>query len=227
MVRQRIRRPENAQASQLAKIGRRRKQMRPLGKRFAYTVGCVLALSLPVNILAQNLAQDNDKTPTMGRFQNVDRNQQQTGPSIVLASEATGSWGATSEQQIASSELPDSPGASWSKAQNVSAQQDNSSQSTPPQSTDPGGAQTRNSQAPANQEPTQKPQRPVGTAAAEAPKVNGVTAAQPAGVAIAPGKQRRVRKIVLRVGAMVGAGVALGAVIGLAEATPSKPPGAH
>jgi hypothetical protein len=67
----------------------------------------------------------------------------------------------------------------------------------------------------------------VGTAAAEAPKVNGVTAAQPAGVAIAPAKQRRVRTIVLRVGALVGAGAALGTVIALTAATPSKPPGAH
>ncbi len=73
----------------------------------------------------------------------------------------------------------------------------------------------------------QKPQRPVGTAAAEAPTVSGVTAAQPAGVAIAPAKQRRVRTLVLKVGAIVGAGVAVGTVIALTAATSSKPPGAH
>jgi len=67
----------------------------------------------------------------------------------------------------------------------------------------------------------------VGTAAAEAPKTKGVTAAQPSGIAIAPAKQRRVRTIVLRVGAIVAAGAAVGTVIALTEATPSRPPGAH
>ena len=71
------------------------------------------------------------------------------------------------------------------------------------------------------------PQKPVGTATAETTNASGVAASQPAGVAIAPAKQRRVRTIVLRVGALVGAGVAVGTVIGLTRATPSKPPGAH
>jgi hypothetical protein len=46
-------------------------------------------------------------------------------------------------------------------------------------------------------------------------------------VAIAPEKQRRVRTIVIRVGAIIAAGVAVGIVVGLSEATSSKPPGAH
>ncbi len=91
-----------------------------------------------------------------------------------------------------------------------------------------GAFQSSDSAAPAPpQAPPQKPQRPVGTAAAEAPKVSGITAAQPAGVAIAPAKQHRVRKIVLRVGAIAGAGAALGTVIALTAGTSSKPPGAH
>lgn len=45
------------------------------------------------------------------------------------------------------------------------------------------------------------------------------------GVAIAPAKQRRVRTIVIRVSAMVGAGAAVGAVAALTRAPPSKPPG--
>jgi len=124
----------------------------------------------------------------------------------------------------ATAELPDSPGTAWILAQNT-AQQTGSSQSTAspaaPSTTSQGASQTT------SPDQTQKPQRPVGTAAAEAPKVNAVTAAQPAGVAVAPAKQRRVRTIVLRVGAIVGASVAIGSVIALTEATPSKPPGAH
>lgn len=113
-----------------------------------------------------------------------------------------------------SSQLPDSPGSTLAALQS-SPQQSNSIQ--PLENTAPAPGQTA----------TQKPQRPVGTAAAEAPKVSGITAAQPAGVAIAPSKQRRVRTIVLRVGAIVGAGAALGTVIALTEGTSSKPPGAH
>jgi len=67
----------------------------------------------------------------------------------------------------------------------------------------------------------------VGTAAAETSNASGVAASQPAGVAVAPAKQRRVRTMVLRVGALVGAGVAVGTVVALTQATPSKPPGAH
>jgi hypothetical protein len=123
-------------------------------------------------------------------------------------------------QQVASAELPDSPGAVVAQAQ------DPSPQNNAPQTATPASPQTGVSPSESSQDQTPKPQRPVGTAAAEAPKVSGVTAAQPAGVAIAPAKQRRVRTIVLRVGALVGAGVAVGTVIALTAGTPSKPPGA-
>lgn len=62
---------------------------------------------------------------------------------------------------------------------------------------------------------------------AETPNASGVAASQPAGVAIAPAKQRRVRTLVLRTGALIGAGVAVGSVIALTAGTSSKPPGAH
>jgi hypothetical protein len=174
--------------------------MRPLSKSFAYIVFCALALGLPGGILAQDGQQ--------ARVQVSAANQ---------AADATPS----AAENIASSQLPDSPGTLWAKAQDATPQQ-NTAQSGMPSSNEPGS-----SLATAGQDQAQRPQRPVGTAAAEAPTVNGVTAAEPAGVAIAPAKQHRVRTIVLKVGAMVGAGVALGTVIALTEATPSKPPGAH
>ncbi|MFZ0806235.1 MAG: hypothetical protein WAN03_08640, partial [Candidatus Sulfotelmatobacter sp.] len=62
---------------------------------------------------------------------------------------------------------------------------------------------------------------------AEAPNASGIAASQPAGVAIAPAKQHRVRTLILRTGAIIGAGVAIGTVVALTAATPSKPPGAH
>jgi len=184
-----------------------------LNKAVLYMGCCALAFGLPGNIRAQVA--------------------EQPGPHAVAAThEQPVTTAASPSGDLASAELPDSPGAAWAKTQDASPQQNNSSQSAPPSSTQTGPSQagtsqTTPTQSTAAQDQAQKPQRPVGTAAAEAPKVSGVTAAQPAGVAIAPAKQRRARTIVLKVGAIVGAGAALGAVIALREATPSKPPGAH
>jgi hypothetical protein len=145
---------------------------------------------------------------------------------IQEASATTGSdagWQSAkdgSAGEYTAAELPDSPSSSQAQQQGASAQQDNATK--PPEQTSSSSNQTPDTQ----QEP-QKLQRPVGTAAAEAPKVSGITAAQPAGVAIAPAKQHRVRTIVIKVGAIIGAGAALGTVIALTAATPSKPPGAH
>lgn len=154
-----------------------------------------------VNTPAQSFAQEATGTEV---------GQAATAASLIQVSDKDG--------VVASAELPDSPGATLSLLQasgNSSQQGTAQSQNTPPPPSD---------QKPQAQE---QQQRPVGTAAAEAPKVSGITAAQPAGFAIAPAKQRRVRTIVIRVGAIIGAGAALGTVIALTASTPSKPPGAH
>jgi hypothetical protein len=70
-------------------------------------------------------------------------------------------------------------------------------------------------------------QQPVGTAAAESVESTGVAASNPAGAAIAPAKQRRTRALLIKVGAVVGAGVAIGTVAALASGSPSRPPGAR
>jgi hypothetical protein len=70
----------------------------------------------------------------------------------------------------------------------------------------------------------QPSQKPVGTAAAPPEGAAGVTASRPAGAVIAPAKQRRARAILIRVGLLVGAGVAIGTVIALTRATPNQPP---
>lgn len=70
-------------------------------------------------------------------------------------------------------------------------------------------------------------QKPVGTAAAEVPPPGGVAVSNSAGAAIAPAKQRRVRTLVIEVAAVVGAAVAVGTVVALSKASPSRPPGSH
>jgi hypothetical protein len=170
-----------------------------LPRGFLCSACCAFALGLPFHLLAQE-----QKTTSADPQQAATITENGASASLALA------------------ELPDSPGAEWAKSQPASSQQ---AGATEEGSSQPNAQATPQPQASGSQD--QKLQHPVGTAAAEAPKVNGITAAQPAGVALAPAKQRRVRTIALKVGAIIGAGAALGAVIALTEATPSKPPGAH
>lgn len=64
---------------------------------------------------------------------------------------------------------------------------------------------------------------PLGAAAARPVKTTGIAASKPAGAAIAPAKQRRVRSMLIKVGAIAGAGVAIGVVVALSSASPSRP----
>jgi len=141
----------------------------------------------------------------------------------------------TRTEQAALSEFPDSPGAVRFASQQQSNQQNTPPVQSPAQSPAPISPDGTQTAAPASaaqgaQPQSQSPaaaQEPVGTAAAETSSAGGVAASQPAGVAIAPAKQHRVRTIVLRTGALIGAGVAVGTVVGLSRSTSSKPPGAH
>ena len=147
----------------------------------------------------------------------------------------------SSQRQAGVSKLPDSPDATIAQTQSptfseeaqspapppqTSPNQSTSNQTTPNQTTPSQSSpnQASPNQASPNPAPTQ---RPVGTAAAETPNTSGIAASEPAGVAIAPAKQRRARTIIIRTGAIIGAAVAVGVVIALTEATGSKPPGAH
>lgn len=79
----------------------------------------------------------------------------------------------------------------------------------------------------AGQNSATNPQEPEGTAAARSARTIGGPASKPAGSAIAPAKQRQIRSLLIKIGAIAGAGAALGTVYALTRGTPSKPPGAH
>lgn len=64
---------------------------------------------------------------------------------------------------------------------------------------------------------------PVGTALAPYKKTVGVASSKPAGAAIAPAKQRRARSILIKVGVLLGACVAIGVVAALSIGSPSRP----
>ena len=71
-----------------------------------------------------------------------------------------------------------------------------------------------------------KPSEPVGAATAESVPTSGGAAAKPAGVAIAPAKQHQTRSLLVKIGAVVAAGAAVGTVYALTRSTSSTPPGA-
>jgi hypothetical protein len=133
------------------------------------------------------------------------------------------------------------PAAQAPAAQNP-ATQDSATQGSATQGSATQGSATQDPASPApvsTQPATQAPpsaqtappqrdvQKPAGTAASPIEKSTGIAASNPAGVAIAPAKQKRSRSILIKVGALVGAGAALGTVMALSQASPSKPPGAH
>ena len=113
-----------------------------------------------------------------------------------------------------------------------------SSQVSPPSSTEISSSQPPEElpSAPVPQQPTQQaqpsqqpqqqdaPQQPpVGTAAAPYEKPTGVPGSRPAGAAIAPAKQRRVRAIVISLAVILAGAGAIGAVAGMSKASHSQP----
>jgi hypothetical protein len=66
------------------------------------------------------------------------------------------------------------------------------------------------------------PTVPVGTAAAPYEKPIGAAVARPVGAAIAPAKQKRSRSFKIRIAIVVGTAVAVGTVVALSMASPSK-----
>jgi hypothetical protein len=86
-------------------------------------------------------------------------------------------------------------------------------QTAPAQTTIPEGPQPK------------KPSEPVGAATAESVPTAGGAAAKPAGVAIAPAKQHQTRSLLIKIGAVVAAGAALGTVYALSHGTSPTPPG--
>lgn len=113
-------------------------------------------------------------------------------------------------------------------APNTETQMQNSNPPPPKPSantTEPGSPDIQ-APAPSSQTTTTttpQEQQPVGTAAAPYEKPIGSAVSRPAGAAIAPGKQRRRRTFLIKVGLVVGAAVAIGTVVALSKGSPARP----
>lgn len=130
--------------------------------------------------------------------------------------------------------LPDSPGAVLAQQTGDAAPQNEpgaqSQTQTPSQPSAPtqqNGAPQQSAPPASNPASQNTPQQPVGGAAAQLGRTTGGAASKPAGAALAPAKQRQTRSLLLKLGVIAGAGIAVGSVVALSKASPSRPPGAH
>ena len=125
--------------------------------------------------------------------------------------------------------------AQTAPAQTTPAAQSAPAQSSPPQSTSspsiqvvdpqplPEAPQAQSTQTPADQQPAVTPS---GAAGAKAAVAKGTPVAQPTGAAVAPPRQRGHRSLIIKIGLLAGAGVAVGTAVALSAKSPSRPPGA-
>ena len=133
-----------------------------------------------------------------------------SGPTVVVAQQAGNAGSEKSVQPAGQTDaskptpdLPESPGAMQSANQNSNS----------------GTVNTPPSQA--------APAQPSGTAAAPAVQISGNAVSRPAGAAIAPPRQRRVRSFLIKTGLIAGVGVAVGTVAALSASSPGRVPGSH
>lgn len=110
--------------------------------------------------------------------------------------------------------VPQQTGASQ-QTQTSNTQQQNPPATGAPSAQLPAAPQAAQQQEPSNQ--------PMGTAAAPYETPVGVAVSRPAGAAIAPAKQRRTRSFIIKMGLVIGAAVAVGTVVALSKASPSRP----
>ena len=149
---------------------------------------------------------------------------------------ATAASARSAQEAVSQETLPDSPGTLVAKQSEPAAPQNNgSAQDSPAQQNDTEQEPATRSQS--NTAPAQSGaansggvqsengQQPVGAAAAQLGRTTGGAASKPAGAALAPTQQHRTRSLVLKLGLLAGAGVAVGTVAALSKASPSKPPG--
>ncbi|MGO4212407.1 hypothetical protein AB4Y89_12150 [Terriglobus sp. 2YAB30_2] len=144
--------------------------------------------------------------------------------SLVLPLEAYASTGLNDAQQTSSTNQQSSqntePATTGKDPSAPAPQSTGASQNDSQSNSQPNSSQTSTQQP---SQPQEKAPPPKGTAAAPDTRVDGVPAATPSGAAIAPAKQKRVRRFSIRTALVVGAVIAVGTVAGLSLATSAKP----
>ena len=152
--------------------------------------------------------------------------------SPASAQSAGAAANADPQQQVASTAAANSPPADPSSANASGESQETSPYPEAPTPQEPDVKESLRVQQTEEAAKTQNPigdalRQPQGAAAARVLHTTGTAASQPAGAAIAPAKQRRSRSFLIRMGVLAAAGIAVGSVVTLSSASPSKPPGSR
>ena len=175
----------------------------------------------PSTAQQQPQSQPTQPATTPANAQPVPSADQSTAP-------ATGNQQSTGQQQPANQQSPTqqspNPGTNVNPSQGPLTPVTTYPDASGEQQAQPPTAPAQN--IPEGPQP-KKPSEPVGAATAESVPTTGGAAAKPAGVAIAPAKQHQTRSLLLKVGAVVAAGAALGTVYALSHGTASTPPGSN
>ena len=152
--------------------------------------------------------------------------------SPALAQSAATGANADPQQPVASTPAATSPPADPPPASATTGSQETSPYPEAPTPQEPDVKESLRVQQTEEAAKTQNPigdalRQPQGAAAARVLHTTGTAASQPAGAAIAPAKQRRSRSFLIRMGVLAAAGIAVGSVVTLSSASPSKPPGSR
>jgi hypothetical protein len=116
--------------------------------------------------------------------------------------------------------------SSQSSSNQASADQSSSTEMQKADDPLPDAPQPQSVQTQSAQPQQQSTQTPSGAAGAKAANVKGAPVAQPVGAAVAPARQRGHRSLLIKIGLLAGAGIAVGTVVALSEKSPTRPPGA-
>jgi len=164
------------------------------------------------SVPAQTQNQTAPVTPSPANAQPAGQNQQaqpQQGQPAQQPNQPANPSGTT----VNPSQAPLAPVTTYPDASGAQQQQPGTNA---PQTNLPEGPQPKQQQ---------QQTEPLGAAAAERVPTAGGAAAKPAGVAIAPAKQHQTRSLLIKVGAALAAGAAVGTVFALSHGTSSTPPG--
>jgi hypothetical protein len=179
----------------------------------------ITALMLTLSGIPELMAQGTQAQTPQTTNTNANNSQSQSGN--------TSSQGSTSDPRFSGvkpdpSAGPQSPTLSPQAPESPSPIQPQQEQQQLPTAPSPQPSADTSTQ-PA--QPVTQRENPVGTAAAEKGVTRGGAASKPAGTAIAPAKQRQVRSLLIKLGVVAAAGVAVGTVLGLSKGSPTTPPG--
>lgn len=162
------------------------------------------------------------------RFWSCGLNRQIAGCLVMSLALPFAAASALAQQSAPTPPAAQSPTPPAAQSQGSEADSDPSQSGASPATPAPAAAPATapNQQSPSagagQQPPNANNGQPLGTAAAPYEKALGVPASRPAGAAIAPAKQRRTRSLLIKVGVLVGAGVAIGTIVALSKASPSR-----